>query len=343
MAKSANAVLALSRAFYGKRLREQDYDALVNCKTLGEFAGCLKNQTDYAEILSTPGVLMTAEALEELVEKQQFEHFASICRYELAIGNRFYQYFVVKTEIEQILRCTVSLLSGNPEIYLLQMNPFLDKHVRIDLFALGRANTLQEVLQVLKRTPYERIYRSCLAGERVSYLTFELAFQSYFETAVKSLVKSCFSGAERKELHDLICASLDVKLISSTYRALKSYREVLPLSQVPLQAMVTMTRFSQRDVSQFAKFESAEAFLNALEKSGYKDWFSSSSPLSLEQQLSRSLTAHCKKQIRFSVYPGVVMYCYLLLAQSQTENLVRIIEGIKFHVPPQTIRDGLNI
>ena len=113
MGKGANAVLALSRAFYGKRLREADYDALVGCRTLGEFAAYLKSNTEYADILSAPGIPMTAEALEELAAKQQFEHFASICRYELAIGNRFYEFFLLKNEIEQILRCTVSLLSGN--------------------------------------------------------------------------------------------------------------------------------------------------------------------------------------------------------------------------------------
>ena len=341
MGKGANAVLALSRSFYGKRLRSADYDALVGCRTLGEFAAYLKNQTDYAQILSAPSIPMTAEALEELVAKQQFEHFASICRYELAIGNRFYEFFLLKNEIEQILRCTVSLLSGNSEIYLLQMNPFLDKHVRIDLFALGRANSLKDVLSALKRTPYERVYRSCLSSPRFSYLTFELAFQSYFETAVKALVKDCFDGAERKALSELICASFDVKLISCTERALRSYKDVLPLSEVPLQSMVTMTRFSEKEIMQFGRFNSADAFLQALKRGVYKDWFHSESTRSLEQQLSAGLTAQCKKQIRFSVYPSVVMFSYLLLSQVQTDNLIRIIEGIRFQFPPQTIRDGL--
>ena len=343
MAKGANAVLALSRSLYGKRLTEADYDALVNCKTLTEFTGVLKSKPEYEALLSAPGVVCTAPALEELVSKRQFEHFASICRYELAIGNRFYQYFIIKTEIEQILRCTVSLLSGNSEIYLLQMNPFLDKHVHIDLFALGRANSLEEVLAVLKRTPYERIYRSCLSAERVSYLTFELAFQSYFETAIKKLVKDCFSGAERKELLTLISESLDIKLISSTYRALKSYKQVLPLAQVPLQSMVTLTNFSEREVAQFGKFESADGFLEAVSGSYYKDWFSKESDLPLETQLSRSLTGRCKKQIRFSSYPSVVMFCYLQLSRIETNNLVRIIEGVKFGVAPQVIEQNLII
>lgn len=343
MTGGANAVLALSRAFYGKRLTETDYEALVNCKSLGEFAGYLKNKEEYASILSAAGVSLSAASLEELIAKQQFENFATICRYELAVGNRFYQYFIIKTEIEQILRCTVSLLSGNSEIYLLQMNPFLDKHVRIDLFALGRANSLQEVLAVLRRTPYERIYQSCLSSERVSYLTFELAFQSYFETAVKSLVKDCFRGAERKALAALICNSMDIKLISGLYRALCSYQDVLPLTQVPLQAMVTMTQFSEREIAQFCRCESAQSFLAALEKSCYKDWFSAENEQPLESQLVRSLIARCKKLIRFSVYPGVVMFCYLLLSQAQTENLIRIIEGIKFQLPPQTLRDGLKV
>ena len=57
MAKGANAVLALSRALYGKRLTEADYDALVNCKTLTEFTGVLKSKPEYEALLSAPGVI----------------------------------------------------------------------------------------------------------------------------------------------------------------------------------------------------------------------------------------------------------------------------------------------
>ena len=175
----------------------------------------------------------------------------------------------------------------------------------------------------------------------MSYLTFELAFQSYFETAVKELVKDCFDGAERKALSELICASFDVKLISAIERTLRSYKDVLPLSEVPLQTMVTMTRFSPKEIAAFTKFDSADSFLRSLQTSCYKNWFSFASPRSLEQQLSASLTALCKKQIRYPVYPGVVMFCYLQLSAVEAKNLLRVIEGVKFHVPPQVIAQNL--
>ena len=36
---SSNAILAKARAMYGRRLKTEDYRALLACKTVGEVAG----------------------------------------------------------------------------------------------------------------------------------------------------------------------------------------------------------------------------------------------------------------------------------------------------------------
>ena len=50
---------------------------------------------------------------------------------------------------------------------------------------------------------------------------------------------------------------------------------------------------------------------------------------------------YCKKQIRFSSYPSVVMFSYLFLSEIERNNLVKIIEGIKFKVPTEQIGESL--
>ncbi|MGN1417797.1 MAG: V-type ATPase subunit, partial [Acutalibacteraceae bacterium] len=111
MSKASNAVLALSRAFYGKRLNEKQYNDLLSCKSINEIASYLRSSTVYSSAFEgVPAADFTARSLEDIIDRFRFERFMSICRYELAIGNDFYKYFIVKTETEQILRCTLLML-----------------------------------------------------------------------------------------------------------------------------------------------------------------------------------------------------------------------------------------
>ena len=50
--KSCNAVLAKSRAMYGRCLKEDDYRQLVECKTVSEVAAYLKSRTCYGKALT---------------------------------------------------------------------------------------------------------------------------------------------------------------------------------------------------------------------------------------------------------------------------------------------------
>ena len=68
MKASSNAILALSRSFYGKRLTNADFDALLHCSSVGEAAQFLLLKTPYADAIAESGVTsFTARFLEELV------------------------------------------------------------------------------------------------------------------------------------------------------------------------------------------------------------------------------------------------------------------------------------
>ena len=81
MKYASNAVLALSRAFYGKRLTNEDYNAMLHCRTVGEIAQYLRLKTPYGEEIAQSGMTsFQARGLEELVSKHRFASFESLCR-----------------------------------------------------------------------------------------------------------------------------------------------------------------------------------------------------------------------------------------------------------------------
>ena len=92
---SSNAILAKSRAMYGRRLTERNYTELLNCHSVNEVANYLKNRTAYADMFEgTTATDIHRGQLETMLKKRVFDQYASLCRYEMAIGQDFYQYFI---------------------------------------------------------------------------------------------------------------------------------------------------------------------------------------------------------------------------------------------------------
>lgn len=339
---ASNALLALSRAFYGKKLTNDDFDALLHCTSVNEVARYLELKTPYGAEIAESGVAsFTARFLEELVSKHRFSSFVSLCRYELAIGNAFYRYFIMRDEIDQIERATLLLLGGNTEIYLQRVNSFLDKHLSIDLFALGRANSLQEIADALDKTAYGRLYRSCLAAPRVDYFTFEQTFEGYFSAEVQKLCRSCFSGGERKALLTLLSRAQDCRLIERVWRAKRFYPSSPELCADLTSPDLVLTLLTDRERKALAACSDASQIEQILQKSAYRGWLNPNGSSSVEYQLEQRLFRECSHLIRFSTYPGVVMFCYLQLSAVETKNLLRVIEGVKFRVAPNLIADNL--
>ncbi len=340
VSKASNAVLALSRAFYGKRLSKQQYDTLLACRNTNEIASCLRVGTEYANVLAESKLSdFPPRTLEDLVQKFRFSRFGALCRYELAIGDEFYKYFIIKTEIEQILRCTLLMFSKKTQSYLLQVHPFVDKHLSIDLFALGRADSFEEIAQTLDKTNYGKLYRRCLENPMKSYLTFEIAFNTYFEQEFRKLVKKCGSKGERDAVTEVAARSLDCKKLSAFWRALKYYPQNIAALVSALSTPGGVTMLSESTLKKLAECRNVEDFMSILKKTPYRS--ASNNESDLEKELAVFLHSFCKKEIRFSSYPPVVMLCYLLLSQDETINLVRIIEGCKYGVPAQEIRKNL--
>ncbi len=342
MSKAANAVLALSRAFYGKRLNAKQYSDLLACKSMNEIASYLRTRTVYSEAFNSVQVSeYSSKVIEDLIFRHTLKRYDSLCRFELAIGNEFYKYFIVRTEIEQILKCTLLIIGGNTNSYMMQLSEFLSKHLSIDLYALGKANTLEDIAKALEKTPYEKVFERCLKDPERNYLTFELAFESYFNNFQFELVNRCFKGGEKDAMHEMLCRDFDRSFIEKQLRTVKYYSGNLAVTNLIQPVGAKLTLLSEKQVRAIVASRTVPELAEALERTVYSDCISAENTDEAERRLYQTFYTYCKKKIRFSSYPGVVMYSYMFLAEAEAMNIVRIVEGIKYQIPTEEIKNSL--
>lgn len=336
MSNAENAVLAVSRALHGKRLTDDDYIHLLSAKNTDEIASYLKSSTYYADGFEgiTSGVF-SATALERVVNRSMFNKVAKLCKLEYIIGQDFYKYFITKLEIEQILRCVSYLIIGESDRYLMDFCSSIERELQIDLYAMAKAESPDELADILRPTVYGKVFDRCLVSGEINLLNFETAFDSWFRQCAAKLTESVNHGKQKKAITDCISHHNDIEFICQLVRVVKYYKDNQPLRTVVMPG--TMTLLSDKQTDALLKCESVEQIDEILSDTAYKSLVPLSGKSDIKCALDRYFAQYCAKQIRFSTYPSVIMYCYMCRMKIEGTDIIRIIEGKRYGMSSEQI------
>ena len=104
--RNYNATVAKIMAIYGKRLTQQDYLEMMSKQSVQEAAEYLKKNTHYSELLSSIDTnTIHRGMLENLLRRSVYDTYIRITGFEHISKEEFYNYKILQTEIDEILRC----------------------------------------------------------------------------------------------------------------------------------------------------------------------------------------------------------------------------------------------
>ncbi len=339
---ASNAILSKARAMYGKRLREENYRDLLNCKTVSEVAGYLKNRTSYSGILA--GINendVHRGQLEGKLRQKLFEDYASLCRYELSVGEHFADYLLEHGEIEQILHSLMYLDAGNPEEYLFSLPAFLNRHTRIDLYALAHVKNYEDLLSALSHTPYRKLMEPFrpVPGIPMNYTGIENALYTYLYNSAFEIIDKYTHGQAARQLRELFQTYMDLVNAARIVRLKTVYRESPDFIRSTLLPFGTL---HPRLLNEMLEAE-PEAVLDVMAKAPIGKRCKKVPHTYIDQMADRMKYLTCRHDIRFSTHPSVVMLSYIFLAQIEIQDIINIIEGIRYHLAPEEIQKLLTV
>lgn len=339
---SSNAILAKSRAMYGKRLSTQNYNDLLNCKSVGEIASYLKTRTFYSDIFEgvTPSAIHRGQ-LEVLLNKHVFKQYEILSKYELSIGQDFYKYFITRNDIEMILTCVRLLNTGNPEDYLLYMPIFFEEHTGINQFELSKVRSINDLLEALNGTEYKGILSPYVKNFDMitGKLSVEAAFNRYKYLKLKELVESGYKGKRTDQVLEVLKIQNDVRTIINIYRLKKLHgadKELIKRFIIP-----EVSRMSVKQLEMLTDTPNAEDMLELLNKTDYGKGLNIPNFEYIEDAAQRYLYKWNLKSLRFSSNPTVVMFCFIFLLENEISNVTHIIEGIRYKVSTNDLKNIL--
>lgn len=332
-----NAIMAKARAMYGQRLTGEDYDSLVACRTIAEFVTYLKTRTSYAaDLQNVSSSDPEAGYIEFLIRKRAYNQFSTLCHYEMTLGEGFSNYFIVREEVQQILSCIKSVLLDNTDKYIMNMPAFYQRSLHFDVQGLMSVRTLEQLSGILDGTPYKRIIDAGIRSE-ASYIDYECVMTNYFNEYEYNLINKNCKGKEKAEMLSLLAQKADLQFIDKVYRLKKYFPDNKTLAS--MIAPAHLTAFSAKQIKAFINAEDEAEVLELLLKTVYKQYAQAMRKSTyIEQAINQLHYKKYKSMLRFDTNPNVTMFCFMFLVQNEVDNLVHIIEGIKYKTNQDRIK-----
>ncbi len=335
---AANAMSAKAKAMLSKKLTASDYQILLQKKSVSEVASFLKNNTYFKDVLDgiNEGSIHRGQ-LETLVRMDLYNRISRLLRYSDKKEEEFYRLIVSQSEISIIVDCIRSFHTNDKTIMISKMPTYIQGKISFNLKDLSKADNFDELLGVLKNTKYYDIikkYRTVNMDE-FDYVGLEHDLNNFHFERVFEVVNRNYSGTARKQILEVYLAEIELDNIAKIYR-LKKYFNVGP-NQIKSLIIPKYLYFSPREIEDIILNKKADDIFNVLANSPYKNYLSNKNFMYIEYHTKSIFYNYNKRNISFSNNTDLVLLSYVFISKIEIQNIVDIIEGIRYRVAPDKI------
>ncbi len=339
---SNKAIMTKAKAMYEQRLTIENYRDMIHKQSVSDIAVYLKSNTHFAEALD--GIqesIIHRGHLENLLRKELFLRFISLSRYDSNVHDSFYEHMTITAEIQLILLCIRYIDSSNNVDLITFLPSYLAEHIHFSVKALADVKNFEELLSVLNKTPYHDILvhlRPVSGDPNIHYPACEHALNRYLYDQVFNGFDR-FSSVISKNLHEIFGVQVGLINIANIYRMKRFYG----LSPESIREFVYphYGRMDKKQIDALIDAPDMVAFAHILENCPYKKYF-----IDADLDYIEGITRHIKCDVsrhfmHFASDAPTVFTAYLALVEVEVENLINIIEGVRYAIPPEEIEKRL--
>jgi V/A-type H+-transporting ATPase subunit C len=337
---SSNAILTKTKAMYSGHLTKNQYQEMMHKQSVSEIAAYLRDETQYEDVLKeiNPGTIHRGQ-LESLLRESIFLQYGKLMRYDTSYGKDYFHYVISEIEIIQILMMIRLLNMGTPEQYVLQYQQFVERYINFRMSQMAKARSFDDMLDVLKDTPYAEQLAGLRPkpGEPIDYTQCENALFTRYYAEIEKVVNRRFRGATRKQLNEIFKTQVELTNIRNLYRLKKFFpntpRDVLIRSCIPAWQHVPAS-----DLKDLIDAKDVDSFILAVMRSRYAKYFEPGDFDFVEYRMKTVQYRLAKHLLHFADNAPVAFTAYRVLCVIELENIISVIEGVRYRSAPVKIQ-----
>lgn len=342
MLAATGAISTKAKAMYGQRITPQRYEELVRKKSVGEIAQVLKNETSYREILKDIHESSIHRGqLEHLLRQDLYQRLDRLIRYVDGKQKAYFLAALKEIEIDQILTRIRLILSQDFTHAMGDIPMNLNRYTKLNIEKLIMVKTYEELLEGVKGSDYYGLLQPFQTKDmaKFNYTACESALQRYYIDYVMKAIDKTYKGKTKKVLKQMWATRVELDNITKIYR----YKKFFHVSDEQIRASLIECEGSipKAKLQEMIAASDAQSLLRMLSDSPYHMRMDDQEYVYIEYYADQIKYHLAKRHMRYDNAAAIVYSAYHLLAQREIENLINIIEGVRYRVAPEEIRTML--
>lgn len=335
-----SALTTKIRAMLRGKLTAAEYDQLIQLHSVSEVAAYLKQNTRYAKVLANVNEAYIHRGyLETLLRDLLKSDMAAFYPFLDTAQKFFLNVFTIRGEIEIIKIYLRLLYSKHPERFQTQtgVKELHTKGFEPERFA--EAVSFAEFVQLLRHTQYYPMLSTFVGDEeRQNLFDLEMSLDMYYTNLAQDYVKKYLNEEERGIIRKVYGAEIDLNNLLFILRAKKFYG-FAPERIWPYLAR-RGGRLSQQQMSEIVESTSFEDAMRMIGTTRYASAFNMQERF-LEKGAREFLLRIYLHIFSVNPYSIAAPLCYLHIKENEIRNMVSVIEGIRYGLQPEQIKDKI--
>ena len=333
----ASAIIAKIKTKYGKRMTDKDFRAMVKCESVGDVVQYLKSYTHYQVFLDKVSNDIHRGNLEQLIRERQFEELLTLCKYNQG-DTAVTKYILRSTEIAELMKFITLLSIGRPREYLFSLPLYFTQHTDIALEKLSSIHSHKELVSVLERTDYATILRQFPPDDNGDYdlAAIEDALENDNLDQLYTDIGSIKIKKDRNELIKLFDTLSDYQNYSRIIRLKKNYH----LSNDEIRKhLLRYGKLTGKNLDRILSKEEYEEIREELKRTGVGK---KAKTIDADSEMAvQGSFEMCRRQLYFSTNPEIVLLAYRIVSLTELNNVIAVVEGVRYQIEPDKILEIL--
>ena len=339
----ANGTLAIipkARGMYAKHITMAEYEELMRRRTVPEVSALLKRHPYFKDSLAT---LSTTDLhrgqLEELLSTDIFQKYEELVHYDFS-KDSFSHYFLDESEIREIVKAMHLLSIGLSGAYMKKIPPYLVGKTSIDLYAMGQAKNFQELVEALKYTAYYKAVRACYEDDP-DLKDFPMAEAAMLRESYKTtfqLAEKSFSGRERESVNSMFLQEAEIHNLQLIYRVKAFFPKTYTPKEIHQLLLPYRIHVTKQMLNAMVQAPDLPSLMMLFRQSSAVRYTGSANMDDITITSGRVLYHHALRLLRLTSSPSAALAAFISIAKLERDNVINVIEGVRYGLPPEKIR-----
>lgn len=331
-----NAIAAKAKAVYGKFLKKEDYDNLIQRNSVSAVVAYLKTTPRYQKaFINTDENTLHRGMVEDILGEYVFKRYIRFKKFGSAKKNGIMDFYVKRTEAEQLIKIIAAIASGTQQAYFLALPAYLIDYLSFNPADITNIKNLKELSRLLENIKTYRPLIPYLNTDNPDINKCVTVVNSCYLKWAFSAINSEFKGAKKERLKQFFLKRNDSDNILLCYRLKKFFDE--DEERIKELTVPFCYRIKPSDIDSALKNQNPTDALIALmsEKCVPKRiTVDSDFP---ELSIMRANYEYFRHRISLTGDETEALFSLLVLADNERANLKKIIEGIRYKENPSEI------